>query len=844
MRFLTTRSLLLRGMLAAAMIGGGGWHASPALAGGQSPSVRIDGGSLADALRHVARETQTTILFTPALVAGRGAGRQHLKGDASAMLRQLLAGTGLRVRIISAHALLIEAAPLRPPHPPVQPLPPATIASGDIMVTAMRRPTRLADTPVSMIAVTGDELERSRATGMQALAALAPSLTLTAMGAGMNRLSLRGVYAAGEPTVGLYYGSVPVAGPGGSTTDPGLMTPDLMLVDVDRVEVLRGPQGTLFGTNSLAGTVRILFKQPDLVRREGAVTASTALTEGGGPGGSLTAVANIPLLADRLALRAVAWSETRGGVIDNPGLGRSNIDRQTRSGGRLALRWQAAPQWRLDLTGAYQAGRIADAANATVGAGLDQSLAQARIPFTDRLWLGSAEVNGTIGGLQLNLSLAHFDWAPDRWLDFSASESSHRGDAVACTAWIHQGACSAQDMGAFASYVDSQTPAVLEQPFTVRVNSAEMRLSGSGRLTWLLGAFLSRRHDAGSSTALPVDPGSGLVVEGTPPTATRSFETSLDEFALFGDGSWHLRPWLTLSAGGRYFDYRRQAAGFVAIPNPITGPFAATSFQETYRADGAVGRARIELRPHQRLLIFGQISSGFRPGGINVVPGLDPALAAYRDDRLTSWEGGGRLRLHGDRLRIDVAAYHQLWSRMQYAATTTDGSYSFITNIGSARIDGGEISLNWQPGRHLLARLDATLTDARLASDQVNAIAVTPGKRGDRLPNVAPLAASFELAWDHAVARNLVLLASLNAHYAGRAYDSFRGSADGPRQAMGDNATLDVDLGLRRGPSQIDLFVQNLADSRAIIWTGRGLSTDSLQRARPRSIGLSLRHNF
>ncbi|MDE1916994.1 MAG: TonB-dependent receptor [Sphingomonadales bacterium] len=844
MRFLTTRSVLLRAMLATVTIGVAGWQAAPALAGGQGQSIRIEGGSLADALRQIGRETQTTILFSPALLAGRGAGHQQVKGDAAAMLRHLLAGTGLRVRIISAHALLIEAAPPRAPRPPAPVLLPATMSPGDIMVTAMRRPTRLADTPVSMIAVPGDELERSRATGIQALAALAPSLTLTAMGSGMNRLSLRGVYAAGEPTVGLYYGNVPVAGPGGSTTDPGLMTPDLMLVDIDRVEVLRGPQGTLFGTNSLAGTVRILFKPPDLARHEGVVTASAALTEGGGPGASLTAVANLPLRTDQLALRAVAWHETRGGVIDNPGLGRANIDRQTRSGGRLALRWQAAPQWRLDLTGAYQAGRIGDAANATAGAGLDQTQARARIPFTDVLWLGSAELNGTIGGLQLNLSLAHFDWAPDRRLDFSASESSHRGDGAACAAWVHQPVCSVQEMSAFAAFVDSQTPSVLAQPFTVRVNSAEMRLSGSGSLTWLLGAFFSRRHDAGSSTALPVDPASGLVAAGTPPTATRNFETSLDEFALFGDGSWHLRPWLTLSAGGRYFDYRRQAAGLVTIPNPITGPFAATSFQESYHADGAVGRARIELRPNPRLLVFGQVSSGFRPGGINVVPGLDPSVAAYRDDRLTSWEGGGRLRLRGDRLRIDVAAYRQRWSRMQYAATTTDGAYSFITNIGSARIVGGEMSLNWQPGPHLLARLDATLTDARLASDQVNAIAVTPGKRGDRLPNVAPLAVGFELAGDHKIGRDLLLLASLGAHYTGRSYDSFRGTADGPRKAMGNNATLDVDFGLRRGASQIDLFVQNLTDSRAIIWTGRGLSTDSLQRARPRSIGLSLRHHF
>jgi outer membrane receptor protein involved in Fe transport len=638
MRFLSTRSRFFRCMLAVAWIGMPEGQAR--CEGLASDVVRIEGGALADALRRVGRETQTTILFAPALVAGRHTGQQRLKGDTATMLRHLLAGTGLRVRIINAHAMLIEAAPVRQPRPRVPPLPLA-IAPGDIMVTAMRRPTRLADTPVSMIAVTGDELERSRATGMQALASLAPSLTLTAMGAGMNRLSLRGVYAAGEPTVGLYYGTVPVAGPGGSTTDPGLMTPDLMLVDIDRVEVLRGPQGTLFGTNSLAGTVRILFKVPDLARREAVAATSTAVTQGGGPGGSLTAVVNLPLLTDQLALRAVAYRETRGGVIDNPGLGRSNIDRQTRSGGRLALRWQAAPQWRLDLTGAYQAGRIADAANATVGAGLDQTMAQARIPFTDRLWLGSAEVNGTIGGLQVNLSLAHFDWAPDRRLDFSASESSHRADGVACAAWLRQAACGTQDMGAFAAYVDSQTPAVLEQPFTVRVNSAEARLSGSGRLTWLVGAFLSHRHDAGSSTAWPVDPESGLVTPGTAPTATRSFDTSLDEFALFGDGSWHVRPWLALSAGGRYFDYRRQAAGLVTIPNPITGPFAATSFQETYRADGAVGRARIELRPNPRLLIFGQLSSGFRPGGINVVPGLDPAVAAYRDDRLTSWEGVG-----------------------------------------------------------------------------------------------------------------------------------------------------------------------------------------------------------
>jgi outer membrane receptor protein involved in Fe transport len=323
-------------------------HAPTAMAdpGAGAGVIEVEGSTLADALRRVGRETHTTILFSPVLVVGRHVGRVRLRGDAGEMLRHLLAGTGLRVRSIGAHALLIEAAPVRPARPREEP-PPSVMAPGDIMVTAMRRPTRLADTPVSMIAVTGNDLERTGATGMQALASLAPSLTWTAMGSGMNRLSLRGVYAAGEPTVGVYYGSVPVAGPGGSTTDPGLMTPDLMLVDIDRVEVLRGPQGTLFGTNSLAGTVRILFRTPDLGKREAIIATSATATQGGGPGASLSATLNMPLVADRLALRAVAYGERKGGVVDDPAAGRRNIDGQTRKGAvwRYAGRRRSAGEW-------------------------------------------------------------------------------------------------------------------------------------------------------------------------------------------------------------------------------------------------------------------------------------------------------------------------------------------------------------------------------------------------------------------------------------------------------------------------------------------------------------------
>jgi outer membrane receptor protein involved in Fe transport len=139
----------------------------------------------------------------------------------------------------------------------------------------------LTDTPISLVAVRGEDLMHDQATSLEGLARLAPSLTVTSSGPGFNRLTMRGAYAAGEATVALYYGNVPVAGPGGSTSDPGLMTPDLVLADVDRVEVLRGPQGTLYGTSSLAGTVRVLFNGPQLDQRTLGLDSSASTTRSG-----------------------------------------------------------------------------------------------------------------------------------------------------------------------------------------------------------------------------------------------------------------------------------------------------------------------------------------------------------------------------------------------------------------------------------------------------------------------------------------------------------------------------------------------------------------------------------
>lgn len=806
-------------------------------------TIRLPAGPLADALRAVAIETGNAIVFAPAATAGRRTPPLRLDGAAQKMLRRVLAGSGLGFRFTGVRTILVEPLPHR--SAPTLPLP-ATIGANDIMVTAMRRPTLLADTPVSMVAVTGIELERARVTGLEGLAALAPSLAISNLGSGLNRLSLRGAYAAGEPTVGLYYGNVPVAGPSGSTSDPSLMTPNLMLIDIDRVEVLRGPQGTLYGSGSLAGTVRVLFRPPDLEKTTLTTEASGAATKGGSDSDSFSAVANLPLVRGTLAVRAVAYREVRGGVLDNVSLGLSNIDKETRTGGRIALRWQLDPDWRLDLSGIVQHGRIDDTMDAEIALGSDRTAARARSPFVDNFLLGSAEVHGDIGAVALDATLSHSLWAPHRTLDFSAVTASRRADQAACAHYFALGAngCTALQIDAFGAYVDTQTPSALDQPFAVIVDSAEARLSGTGRLTWTAGGFLSLRRDHGISATRPVDAATGLVLVTAPPTAYRDFAERLNQSALFADGTWRAWNWLSLSAGGRYFHYSSHAWGTVSVPSPITGPYDPSSFDQTYRAHGAVGRARIDIRPDTAVLIYAQLASGFRPGGINVVPGLDPALAAYRDDRLVSWEAGGRIKLDGERLRLDGALYRQHWAHMQYSATSADGGYAFITNIGSARISGAEASLSWEPNSALVARIDATYTDARLASDQTSATATTPGRKGDRLPYVAPIALSASLLLDRPIGDRLRLLGSVHARYIGRSRATFRGMAGTPALVMGDTGTADADVGLGRGGTQVTLFVENLADTRGRLSAVTNLQDDQMLVARPRTIGVSLRHDF
>ncbi|MET0370725.1 MAG: TonB-dependent receptor [Sphingobium sp.] len=803
--------------------------------------------ALGTALRQLALRGNASILFRPDLVAGRIAPATVAAGvPLEQGLTILLAGSGLRYRRVARNVFLIERQPAR--RGDVRPAP----ATGDdaerqvIVVTALRRPMLLGDTPASIVAITRRDVMRSGASDLAAIATLAPSLALTNLGAGLDRLSMRGVFGAGEASVGLYYGDTPVSGPSGSTSDPGFMTPNLLIADVDRVEVLRGPQGTLYGAGSLAGTVRILFAEPSPDRTEGEIDISAGFRSGGDPDLMTSAWVNMPVIADRLAARAVLYRRVRGGTIDNPALQGRDLDQRTDTGGRLALRLEDAGGWRLTLGAAYQHSRYEDAGQASLAAARDTTLRLVRLPFRGSFAMGWAALRGDTGFATLDLSLSRFRWTTRRTFNLTNVLLSQKGDRADCANLFQRAAppCSDGELGAWDGYIDGHVPAILDQPLKVGATTAELRLSDSGRLSWTAGAFASRRRDEGSSAVRRTSGATGIALD-EPGFAYRRFAGALDQFAVYADATWSLSDMLDVTGGGRLFRYRRRASGDTSLRNIITEPYdAPTMLSYRYGASGSAGRLRADYRPTEGMLVYGQFASGFRPGGINIIPGLDPRLAVYRDDRIGSLEAGTRLSLVDTALEVELVAYRQRWRDMQYAATSLNGAFALITNIGDARIKGLEMGVTARPTSTLTARLQATYADARLSSDQVTDLATTPGRAGDRLPYVAPWQISASVARVWSVSPGVRLRAEVTGHFLGRHYSAFR--QDDPNNlAIGRTGAADMRITVEAGRWDAALFIENIGNTRGRLWASSGsFETGTVNRTPARTAGFSLTARF
>lgn len=810
----------------------------------QGRTVTLRPGPLATALTDLARQAGWQLLFDPALVRGRSIKRATRAADAKKLLERLLRDNALEARWLPGGTLLIvPRAPSRAP-------PPAAEADNQpVIVTALKRETVMAETPLSMSVERGNVLADRGVHDIRTLARRHPELSVVDTGTGQQRLLIRGLASAGEPTVGIYYDESAISGPGGTTFDPSAFAPDLDLVDIDRVELLRGPQGTLYGASAMGGVVRVIFNQPDPTAWHGEARAGVDQTSGAGPGGSASLMLNAPIVADQLAARMSLYARRAGGVIRNDHLDIDHGGRTDKSGGRVNLAWTPQDGTSIQGSAIVQRTRISDAAFWYRAQGRNINDQSARTPQRNDLTLYNLTARHDLGGVTALATVSHYTWNIVREIDYTGVLSGQRDDPAICRSFFGLAAtenCSAAQVAAFGSFVDSRLPGILYQPMRVADWSAELRFSstGSGAAKWAVGAYLERRREHIASYALKVDAATGIMPRPLDVTGLRYLDSMLSQQALFGEWTQGLTRALALTLGGRLFRYVRASGGNVDIPNPITGTGALQGGRYASREIGSNLKALLSWHPAEALLVYAEASQGYRPGGVNIIPLLAPGLRVYRADRLWSYELGGKASAFDRRVSINADVYRIDWSDMIYPVSSANGAFAYNSNAGSAAIHGAELELTVAADPRTTIEGRASLTDARLSRNQPIDTSGIIARKGDRLPNVPLLAFALGMQRREPLSPTTTAIARIDFGYTSAMNTAFN-RTDPYFERTAPRTQLDLQLLVEQARWNAGLSIRNLLDNKVPARIASGpAGVGQVWNALPRTASLDVAYRF
>jgi outer membrane receptor protein involved in Fe transport len=714
----------------------------------------------------------------------------------------------------------------------------------DVIVTASKRQTKLLDAPLSVVVIEQAALTDSRADTFADVAKRAPALSYVDSGPGNKRYALRGLQSAGEPEVSLYYDEIPISGLPGGSLDTGDSQPDIKLWDVDRVEILLGPQGTLYGNGSMGGAIRVLSKRPVLDSFQASTLNSVGSTSGGSASWALNGMINLPLVKDRLALRVTGYDRHEGGWIDDlrqsdialPQIAKNNLNWERTRGGRASLNVQVTPKWNVVAIGYHQdlhAGNASDLYPAFATAD-DRYVSKSfvRTPWRDRSWMGNVISTTDLGWAELTATASYQHRAAQRNLDTTRYLLSLSG----CTEWTWNQTCSGSPI----------VPAVGWSREAVEAWSGEARLVSQrpGPLKWTLGAFVQdstthRLSDVAKVDAngyIAFDPVTGQAVN---QLFSRTNRDTFDQYALFGETSYDLTRRLTAIVGLRWFDSRRTDAQTILQQFFPGSPIGLEPFQ-TFSQDKVFQKYELTYGLGRRGLLYVQAAQGFRAGGPNVPGGFTVSAPPYQADSVWDYETGWKLNLLDRRIFWTGAVYSIDWTNLQQLVPTAP--FSHIANVGKARSDGVETSLAYSPVEGLSLTVSAAYTNARLVGPQpAQASPALQLQSGDRLANVPKLSASGALAYWRQFGAHRASVRLDGTYQSSR--NSVVASLSPTFFVVKPSALLDLHLTLDSGKAwRWGLDATNLLDRYA---PTSGKSQDAnlaatQSAARPRTVSLSL----
>jgi outer membrane receptor protein involved in Fe transport len=781
----------------------------------------IPAGELVTALDLLAKQSGVEFVYSTEQLEGLRTQGVHGQFTAASAVAKLLEGTGLSLTVHPGGALLIAPAlPTTTPQSHYAQESPDALE--EIVVTASKRSEAISKVGGAVSAVSGEKLEERSADSLQDYVAFIPGVTLQSFGtSGYGVVSIRGIAAQSVgATTATYVDEVPF-GPSSALSEGALFTLDLDPNDLERVEVLKGPQGTLYGASSMGGLIKYVTRAPDLTKLEANASESFSFTEGGAPGEKVRAAVSLPLIEDELALRVSGYYRHTGGYIDDVGVGGEDTNRSNSRGFRAALLYEPLSDLtiRLNVLGQYTAAHGENVVdyNLANGRPVYGDLTQLRYtsePFEERIRLYSAEAHYHFGRLDLVSATSYSTLDPATSSDLT-------------TLFAALGRTYASPQAPLSDYSVFPTSKVTQE---LRLVSARM-----GLVEWMLGGFY-QRESLHSSLALTSYFGPG----GLPDTAFdpgAAFRNGmLTEYAGFANATVYLLPQFDLTLGFRdsHISQTRERSGTGLLYNP-TDPDAYVVTYQSLAEKSDTYLAAVRWRVTDDVLLYARAASGYRPGGGRSVPPGAPANFPdfYTSDSLWSYETGVKVRELQGRLTVEADAFWIDWNNIQtlqpILGTTVDG------NAGSAVSRGIEVQANYVPARGLTLGMNAALTDARF-TQSVPLINVTNGERLYFVPKwtaaaVGEYSKPVGAGWSGFVGGDYQ-------------YQSLR--LDLNRTPLPAYGLWSLHTGVRNDRCRLNIYVNNVTNERALLGYGSGLSgiPYGFVVNTPRTIGVTVFESF
>lgn len=746
-------------------------------------------------------------------------------------------------------------------------------AVGELIVTAQKREENIQNVAASVQALGTTKLQQLHVQNFNDYIKYLPSVSYQSAGPGYSNVYMRGVAADNQsnhsgslPSVGTYLDEQPITTVGGAL--------DIHVYDIARVESLSGPQGTLYGASSEAGTIRIITNKPELGVFKGAVETEVNGVDHGGTGYSAEGFVNIPV-SDHAAVRLVAWGEHDAGYIDNvpgtrtfstgitvnnSGFVKNNYNTANTYGGRAELKIDLNDSWTLLPT------LIAQDQKSNGVFGYDPSLGDLKVqhfrPETnhDRWYQASLTITGKIANLDLTYSGGHMDRRIDSQSDYTDYSYFYDKPPLYYAAYFHNNA---------NQYIDP-TQAIIGRDHFIK-DSHEIRVASpqNQRLRFIAGLFYQRQvHNIVQDYTVRDLAAGGpynLSVTGWPGTLWLTDEKRIDrDYAVFGEMNFDITPQLTFTGGVRVYksdntlqgfygfsaDYSSHTGEAKCFGPTIVGHGPCANLDKEVKYTGETHKLNLTYHLAEGKLIYFTYSTGFRPGGVNRNGNLPP----YKPDFLDNYEFGWKTSWLGNSLVWNGAAFYDRWRDFQFSYLGPN-SLTVVNNAGNANIYGIESNVIWRPTHALTLSAAAAYTDAKLAQDFCNGAPVcdssnTTAPKGEQLPVTPKFKTNFTARYEFDAM-------GLDSHIQGSLVYQSSSWSDllrDDRTILGKQqpyTTVDFTGGFEKDNWSVELSLLNAFDTRAQLYRYTectiaicGVGTTYIVPSRPRTIALKVGTKF